>query len=31
MRLGPDKRWWRGTPIDPYPVLLTFLEKPRPE
>jgi murein DD-endopeptidase MepM/ murein hydrolase activator NlpD len=18
-RLGPDKRWWKGTPIDPYP------------
>ena len=23
-RLGPDKRWWQGTPIDPYPVLLEF-------
>jgi peptidoglycan LD-endopeptidase LytH len=20
-RLGPEKRWWQGTPIDPYPVL----------
>jgi len=20
-RLGPDKHWWQGTPIDPYPVL----------
>jgi murein DD-endopeptidase MepM/ murein hydrolase activator NlpD len=19
--LGPDKRWWEGTPIDPYPAL----------
>ena len=19
--LGPDKRWWQGTAIDPYPVL----------
>lgn len=27
MRLGPDKRWWRGTPIDPYPVLVAFLKK----
>ena len=31
LRLRPDKRWWRGTPIDPYPVLLAFLEKPRRE
>ena len=20
-RLGPEQRWWQGTPIDPYPVL----------
>ena len=20
-QLGPDKRWWRGKPIDPYPLL----------
>lgn len=20
-RLGPDKHWWQGTPIDPYPLL----------
>jgi murein DD-endopeptidase MepM/ murein hydrolase activator NlpD len=20
-RLGPDKEWWRGTPIDPLPLL----------
>jgi murein DD-endopeptidase MepM/ murein hydrolase activator NlpD len=20
-RLGPDRRWWAGTPINPYPVL----------
>ena len=19
--LGPERRWWEGTPIDPYPVL----------
>ena len=27
LRLGPDKRWWQGMPIDPYLVLLSFLEK----
>lgn len=21
-RLGPDKSWWRGEPIDPYPILM---------
>jgi murein DD-endopeptidase MepM/ murein hydrolase activator NlpD len=21
-RLDPDKRWWTGTPIDPYPLLV---------
>ena len=21
IRLDPDKRWWTGTPIDPYPLL----------
>lgn len=26
-RLGPDKRWWKGTPLNPYPYLLT--EAPR--
>ena len=20
-RLGPDKRWWKGTPVNPYPYL----------
>ena len=20
-RLGPEKRWWQGVPIDPYPIL----------
>lgn len=20
-RLGPEKQWWRGTPLDPYPLL----------
>jgi len=26
-RLGPDKRWWKGTSIDPYLVLIGFLEQ----
>lgn len=26
IRLDPDKRWWTGTPIDPYPLLY----RPRP-
>jgi murein DD-endopeptidase MepM/ murein hydrolase activator NlpD len=26
-RLGPTKRWWTGTPLNPYPFLLT--EAPR--
>ena len=21
-RLGPDRKWWRGEPLDPYPILL---------
>jgi murein DD-endopeptidase MepM/ murein hydrolase activator NlpD len=21
-RLGPEKHWWQGTPIDPYPILV---------
>jgi murein DD-endopeptidase MepM/ murein hydrolase activator NlpD len=27
MELGAEKVWWRGTPIDPYPVLVSFLGK----
>jgi len=27
-KLGPDKRWWQGTPIDPYPILMTPHPKP---
>ena len=23
-RLGPEKQWWKGTAINPYPVLLHF-------
>ena len=26
-KLGPDKRWWRGTPVNPYPVLVSILKK----
>jgi peptidoglycan LD-endopeptidase LytH len=25
--LGPEKHWWQGTPIDPYPVLLKLIAK----
>src|SRR5262249_2630617 len=24
-RLGPEKQWWQGTPINPYPLLLSIL------
>jgi murein DD-endopeptidase MepM/ murein hydrolase activator NlpD len=24
-RLGSDKRWWKGTPVDPYPILVQVL------
>jgi murein DD-endopeptidase MepM/ murein hydrolase activator NlpD len=24
--LGPDKKWWEGTPINPYPILLKTLK-----
>jgi len=24
-RLGPEKRWWQGTAIDPYPVLMKLV------
>ena len=26
-QLGPEKQWWRGTPIDPYPILERVLER----
>jgi peptidoglycan LD-endopeptidase LytH len=26
-RLDGDKRWWKGTPIDPYPILLDALTR----
>ena len=25
-QLGPEKRWWKGTPINPYPLLLHLLQ-----
>jgi murein DD-endopeptidase MepM/ murein hydrolase activator NlpD len=25
-RLGPEKHWWQGTPINPYPLLLSYLK-----
>ena len=25
-RLGPEKQWWKGTPINPYPVLMHLLK-----
>jgi murein DD-endopeptidase MepM/ murein hydrolase activator NlpD len=25
-KLGLHKRWWKGTPVNPYPVLLRFLQ-----
>jgi murein DD-endopeptidase MepM/ murein hydrolase activator NlpD len=26
-RLGPEKQWWKGTPIDPYPFLIRAVKK----
>jgi murein DD-endopeptidase MepM/ murein hydrolase activator NlpD len=26
-RIGPEKHWWRGQPIDPYPLLIQALKK----
>lgn len=26
-KLGPEKRWWQGTPINPYPVLRELAKK----
>jgi murein DD-endopeptidase MepM/ murein hydrolase activator NlpD len=25
LRLGPDKQWWKGTPVNPYPLLVEAL------
>jgi murein DD-endopeptidase MepM/ murein hydrolase activator NlpD len=27
LRLGPEKRWWQGTALDPYPVLMEAIRK----
>jgi murein DD-endopeptidase MepM/ murein hydrolase activator NlpD len=29
-RLGPDKRYWKGQPINPYPILLRAVSADRP-
>lgn len=26
-RLGPEKRWWEGSPINPYPLLMEILRE----
>lgn len=26
-RLGPEKRWWQGTPINPYPILMALARR----
>jgi murein DD-endopeptidase MepM/ murein hydrolase activator NlpD len=26
-KIGPDKRWWKGTPVNPYPVLIDILKR----
>jgi len=28
-QLGPEKRWWEGTPINPYPILMAALMPPK--
>lgn len=25
-KLGPEKRWWQGAPINPYPILMRLLQ-----
>jgi len=25
-KLGPEKRWWQGTPINPYPILIRLTQ-----
>jgi murein DD-endopeptidase MepM/ murein hydrolase activator NlpD len=29
-QLGPDKRWWTGTPVNPYPMLIRLLKNVPP-
>jgi murein DD-endopeptidase MepM/ murein hydrolase activator NlpD len=26
-KIGPDQRWWKGTPVNPYPVLIDILKR----
>jgi murein DD-endopeptidase MepM/ murein hydrolase activator NlpD len=26
-KLGPERRWWEGTPINPYPILIREAQK----
>ena len=26
-KLGPEKHWWQGTPINPYPILLSLAKQ----
>lgn len=26
-KLGPEKHWWQGTPVNPYPILLRMLRR----
>ena len=28
-RLGPEKKWWEGTPINPYPIVRRLIEHAR--
>jgi murein DD-endopeptidase MepM/ murein hydrolase activator NlpD len=28
-RLGPEKHWWEGTAINPYPLLMKILDEQR--
>jgi len=27
VKIGPDKRWWKGVPVNPYPVLIEILRR----
>ena len=29
-QLGPDKQWWKGTPVNPYPMLIRLLKNVPP-
>jgi murein DD-endopeptidase MepM/ murein hydrolase activator NlpD len=30
-KLGPEKQWWKGTAINPYPILIRHARIPRPK